>query len=66
MLQKRTTSRSLKLHTVNYLRTHTRSFEYTRGVLETLRKQIEEEIRSLGGNKMLEKIMEALGVPGEK
>jgi geranylgeranyl diphosphate synthase type 3 len=62
-LQKRTPSSSLKSHTVDYLRHQTHSFDYTRDVLTQLFGQIEEELASLGGNKALEAIMEALGVP---
>jgi geranylgeranyl diphosphate synthase type 3 len=63
VLQKRTNSVSVKSHTVEYLRTQTRSFEYTLGVLTTLRRQTMDEIERLGGNKGLEAIMERLSVP---
>ncbi|ORY23700.1 isoprenoid synthase domain-containing protein [Naematelia encephala] len=63
VLQKRTTSVELKKHTVDYLRHHTQSFVYTQQVLHQLFEQIEAEIASLGGNKALEKIVHALGVP---
>ena len=65
MLQKRTHSVSLKQHTVEYLRTQTQSFEYTRQVLRTIHDQIEDEIRLLGGNKQLEAIVAALDLPQE-
>jgi geranylgeranyl diphosphate synthase type 3 len=60
VLQKRTTSHALKAHTVDYLAKETKSFEYTRGVLDTLLKQIKDELAELGGNRALEKIIEAL------
>lgn len=60
MLQKRTTSHALKAHTVEYLANETQSFEYTRGVIETLLKQIKDEVAELGGNRALETIIEAL------
>lgn len=63
VLQKRTTNNALKAHTVNYLRTQTKSFEYTRKVLLQIYTQAEEEVNRLGGNKLLEKILEKLGVP---
>ena len=63
VLQKRTPSSSLKSHTVDYLRHQTRSFEYTHGVLTQLFSEIKEELTSLGGNKALEGILAALGVP---
>ncbi|BEI84551.1 hypothetical protein CcaverHIS002_0411550 [Cutaneotrichosporon cavernicola] len=60
VMQKRTTSHALKAHTVDYLAKETKSFEYTRGVLDTLLKQIKDEVAELGGNRALEKIIEAL------
>ncbi|TXT08780.1 hypothetical protein VHUM_02908 [Vanrija humicola] len=63
VLQKKTTSHSLKAHTVEYLRDHTKSFEYTRGVLAQLLKQLREELASLGGNKALEAIIARLELP---
>ncbi|KAG6887578.1 hypothetical protein C0995_014276 [Termitomyces sp. Mi166 len=62
VLQKRPTSPTLKNHTIEYMRTHTKSFEYTLAVLETLEAQTREEIRRLGGNAKLEGIMDFLGV----
>ncbi|KZT03955.1 terpenoid synthase [Laetiporus sulphureus 93-53] len=62
VLQKRPTTPTLKHHTVAYLRNHTKSFDYTVGVLRSLEKQIRSEIARLGGNKGLEKIMDALHV----
>jgi len=66
VLQKRTTSVSLKKHIVDYLANTTKSFEYTRGVLDTILKQIEDEIRVLGGNPKLEKIIGLLKLPEGK
>jgi geranylgeranyl diphosphate synthase type 3 len=63
VLQKRTTNNALKAHTVNYLKTQTKSFEYTRKVLHEIYAQTEDEVKRLGGNKLLEKILEKLGVP---
>ncbi|EIW70314.1 hypothetical protein TREMEDRAFT_43883 [Tremella mesenterica DSM 1558] len=65
VLQKRTTSYSLKAHTVDFLRKHTKSFIYTREVLEKLLKQIHAELARLGGNRALEGILNALGLPDE-
>jgi len=65
VLQKRTTSVSLKKHTVDYLRHTTKSFAYTRKVLLELKDRLDGEIARLGGNKALEKIVEALDVPEE-
>lgn len=66
VLQKRTTSFALKKHIVEYLANHTKSFEYTRGVMDTLYAQIEDEIKELGGNKPLEAIVARLKVVEEK
>ncbi|WVF72522.1 hypothetical protein IAT40_007339 [Kwoniella sp. CBS 6097] len=66
VLQKKTTSVSLKLNTVEYLRHHTRSFDYTRKIIIDLQQQILDEIRDLGGNKPLEKVVAALAVSEEE
>jgi geranylgeranyl diphosphate synthase type 3 len=66
VLQKKTQSMSLKSHTVEYLRNHTKSFVYTRSVLLNLHSQVEAEISRLGGNKGLSKILEVLNVPEEE
>jgi geranylgeranyl diphosphate synthase type 3 len=62
VLQKRPSTPTLKHFTINYLESHTKSFDYCLQVLTTLEKQIREEIRKLGGNAMLEKIIDALSV----
>jgi geranylgeranyl diphosphate synthase, type III len=41
---------------------HTKSFEYTRGVLGKLDAQAREEVRRLGGNTKLERILDSLAV----
>ncbi|KAF7362941.1 Geranylgeranyl diphosphate synthase [Mycena venus] len=62
VLQKRPTTPTLKLHTIEYLRNTTRSFHYTLGVLGALETQIRMEITRLGGNAGLEKLMDRLHV----
>lgn len=64
-MQKRTTSQSLKKHTVDYLAHSTNSFAYTREVLADLYKQTVEEVKRLGGNRMLEAILAKLDLPKE-
>ena len=64
VLQKRPTTPTLKAHTITYLRTHTKSFEYTLSVIRTLEQQTRDEIRRLGGNVGLEKIIDGLHVDG--
>lgn len=62
ILQKRTDSASLKKHAVDIMKTRTMSFEYTKSVLVTLEKQVEDEIHRLGGNTALEGIVHALSL----
>lgn len=62
VLQKRPTTPTLKHHTVDYLRTQTKSFDYTLAVMSSLERQVREEIARLGGNPQLENIMDALHV----
>ncbi|RXW23685.1 hypothetical protein EST38_g2152 [Candolleomyces aberdarensis] len=62
VLQKRPATPTLKIHTIEYLRNHTKSFKYTLSVLQTLEKQTLQEIKRLGGNEKLEKIMDLLHV----
>lgn len=62
VLQKRPTTPTLKIHTINYLQKNTKSFEYTLSVLATLEAQTLAEIKRLGGNPKLEKIMDLLHV----
>ena len=50
------------MHTINYLRDRTKSFDYTLGIMEDLEAQIKAELARLGGNPKLEKIMQALHV----
>jgi geranylgeranyl diphosphate synthase type 3 len=44
------------------MREHTKSFDYTLGVMATLERQTRAEIARLNGNKGLEKIMDAMHV----
>jgi len=62
VLQKRPSTPTLKHHTISYLANHTRSFEYTISVLETLETQLRQEVKRLGGNEKLEEIVDALSV----
>ncbi|PPR01030.1 hypothetical protein CVT26_015631, partial [Gymnopilus dilepis] len=60
ILQKRPSSPTLKDHAVAYLDKQTHSFEYCRSVLGELEQQVRGEIRRLGGNAALEKIVDLL------
>ncbi|EJF56170.1 terpenoid synthase [Dichomitus squalens] len=62
VLQKRPTTPTLKNHAIKYLREHTKSFDYTLGVMDDLEAQIRAEIARLGGNAQLEKIVDLLHV----
>ncbi|KAI0753460.1 terpenoid synthase [Daedaleopsis nitida] len=62
VLQKRPTTPTLKTHIISYLRDRTKSFDYTLDVMDDLEAQIGSEIRRLGGNPKLEKIMQAMHV----
>ncbi|KAL0572018.1 hypothetical protein V5O48_009939 [Marasmius crinis-equi] len=62
VLQKRPTTPTLKLHTVNYLKEHTKSFQYTLAVLATMETKIRMEITRLGGNEGLERLVDRLHV----
>lgn len=62
VLQKRPTTPTLKIHTIDYLKNETKSFAYTKSVLTNLEAQTRNEITRLGGNKGLEAIMDLLHV----
>jgi len=66
VLQKRPTTPTLKIHTINYLKNNTKSFDYTLLVLANLETQTRAEITRLGGNKGLEAIMDMLHVDASK
>ncbi|KAF8809407.1 terpenoid synthase [Phlegmacium glaucopus] len=66
VLQKRPTTPTLKIYTIDYLKNETKSFEYTLSVLVTLEAQTRKEIARLGGNKGLEAIMDLLHVDEAK
>jgi len=60
VLQKRPATPTLKHHAIDYLRDHSKSFEYTREVLEILEKSVFDEIERLGGNPMLRDVLQTL------
>ncbi|KAJ7450209.1 isoprenoid synthase domain-containing protein [Mycena latifolia] len=62
VLQKRPATPTLKIRTIEYLREHTKSFEYTVSVLDKIEAQVRAEVARLGGNAALEKIVDALHV----
>jgi len=60
VLQKRPSTPTLKHHAIDYLRDHSKSFEYTREVLGILEKRVLDEIERLGGNLMLRDVLQVL------
>ncbi|KAJ6488870.1 isoprenoid synthase domain-containing protein [Mycena sanguinolenta] len=62
VLKQRPTTEALKAPVVEYLKTETRSFEYTLSVLAKLESQVRTEVARLGGNERLERIIDALHV----
>ena len=62
ILQKRPASPTLKHHAIDYLRDHSKSFEYTRDVLAILEKRVSDEIERLGGNPKLREVLQTLHI----
>ncbi|KAI0250052.1 isoprenoid synthase domain-containing protein [Lactifluus subvellereus] len=62
VLQKRPASPTLKHHAIDYLRDHSKSFEYTREVLAILEKRVFDEIERLGGNPKLRDVLQILHI----
>ncbi|KAH9965450.1 terpenoid synthase [Russula dissimulans] len=62
VLQKRPGTPTLKHHAIDYLRDHSKSFEYTREVLAILEKRVLGEIERLGGNPMLQDVLQMLRI----
>ncbi|KAI6116006.1 isoprenoid synthase domain-containing protein [Pisolithus sp. B1] len=60
ILRQRPKTPTLKHHAIAYLRDTTHSFDYTLSVMRSLGKQIREETTKLGGNAMLEMLLEKL------
>jgi len=65
VLQKRPTTPTTKRYVVDYMRNRTKSFVYARKVMHSLEAQARAEIARLGGNSMLEAIIDALHVEAE-
>ncbi|KAF7303043.1 hypothetical protein MKEN_01267600 [Mycena kentingensis (nom. inval.)] len=58
VLSQRPTSPTLKTHAISYMKTHTRSFEYTNRVLDHFQSEIIAELERLGGNESLQKLVD--------
>ena len=67
ILQKRPTTTPIKNVAISYLRSNTKSFEYTLNVLRSLKELVLKEIEQRGGNSKLVEMMNNLEVKeGEK
>ncbi|KAJ3807380.1 terpenoid synthase [Lentinula aff. lateritia] len=62
IIKERPKSPTLKRQALSYMEKETKSFEYTLAVLRTLQARIDEEMKMLGGNFKLEKLLDKLRV----
>ncbi|KAF8832805.1 hypothetical protein HHX47_DHR1001533 [Lentinula edodes] len=62
IIKQRPKSPTLKRQALSYMEKETKSFEYTLAVLRTLQTRIDEEMKTLGGNFKLEKLLDKLRV----
>ncbi|KAJ4000229.1 isoprenoid synthase domain-containing protein [Lentinula boryana] len=62
IIRQRPKSPALKGQALSYMETETQSFDYTLAVLRALQGRIAEEMETLGGNPMLEKLLNKLRV----
>ncbi|GAA5969215.1 hypothetical protein JCM11641_007512 [Rhodosporidiobolus odoratus] len=62
ILRSRPSDPATKIHAVNYMKSTTHSFAYTRQVLSTLTAQAYAEVARLGGNRGIEAILKKLEV----
>ncbi|KAF8558379.1 farnesyltranstransferase [Imleria badia] len=58
ILKQRPKTPTLKLRAIAYLKDTTRSFDYTLSVMRSLENQIREEVTRLGGNPILEALLD--------
>ncbi|KAF9222464.1 terpenoid synthase [Gyrodon lividus] len=58
ILKQRPKTPTLKLRAISYLRDTTRSFDYTLSVMRSLENQIRQEVTRLGGNPILEALLD--------
>jgi geranylgeranyl diphosphate synthase type 3 len=65
ILQQRPETPTLKDHAVSYLERETGSFDYTYRILVKLERQTRVELARLGGNPLLEAIVDKLAAPIE-
>lgn len=64
ILKQHTTSEEIKMYCIQYMRDETKSFAYTRAVLQELDAGARKEIEKLGGNKGLIAILDKLKLNG--
>jgi hypothetical protein len=58
ILEQRPKTPTLKLRAIAYLKDTTRSFDYTLSVMKSLENQIRQEVTKLGGNPILEALLD--------
>jgi geranylgeranyl diphosphate synthase type 3 len=58
VLKQRPTTPTLKTHAIRYLKSHTKSLEYTSSVLNRFQNEIIAELERLGGNEGLRLLIE--------
>ncbi|KAF8845968.1 terpenoid synthase [Paxillus ammoniavirescens] len=58
ILEQRPKTPTLKLRAIAYLKDTTRSFDYTLSVMKSLENQIRQEVTNLGGNPILEALLD--------
>jgi len=62
ILQQRPSTPTIKQYAIDYMEERTHSLTYTLHIMHTLDHQAREEIRRLGGNRLLEVVLDALKV----
>ncbi|KAG5634788.1 hypothetical protein H0H81_000795, partial [Sphagnurus paluster] len=62
VLRQKTSDVALKISAVEYIRHDTKSFAYTVSVLDVLERRLRHEVERLGGNVILERIIDFLHI----
>ncbi|KAJ3751790.1 farnesyltranstransferase [Lentinula raphanica] len=62
IIRQRPKSPTLKRQALSYMENQTKSFDYTLAALRALQERIDEEVRALGGNSKLERLLNKLRV----
>ncbi|KAJ3820037.1 farnesyltranstransferase [Lentinula raphanica] len=62
IIRQRPKSPTLKRQALSYMENQTKSFDYTLAALRALQERIDEEVRALGGNSKLERLLNKLRI----